>query len=354
MARIAAARRGTDRRPSPSGWSFGPKPVPLGRRRIPIGSKFAASSRTLVVASADLGVGPPMIPASATGRTASAITRSVGSSLRRLPSSVTISSPSRARRTTMRPSRKLVVVERVQRAAEREHHVVRHVDDVRDRAQPRPRRVARSQAATGRSEHPGTAGRCSAGNRARSSIRTSTGSSPARLGSSPGCGASRPRERRHLAREPVDREEIGPVPGRLDLEHVVREREHVTERRSGLDRLGQDENPGVVAGRAPAPARTGSSRRRPRRGASAARSPARPGSTAPGRATATVAPVLEVPGAADDLPRLLLADVDAAELQRGRRRMLAGLEHVPDAEEAEVSADVGNAAPLDALDLGRS
>ena len=72
-------------------------------RKIPVGSKFAASSRTSVVPSPISVSSPPMIPASATERSASAIIRSSGSSLRSTPSSVRIVSPGSARRTTIRP-----------------------------------------------------------------------------------------------------------------------------------------------------------------------------------------------------------------------------------------------------------
>ena len=88
------ARPGRDRRPSPSGSI---PPCACGMRspllQIPTGSKFAASSRTLVVESDTSVSSPPMIPASAIPRSASAIRRSDGSSLRRSPSSVRISSP---------------------------------------------------------------------------------------------------------------------------------------------------------------------------------------------------------------------------------------------------------------------
>ena len=58
----------------------------------------------------------------------------------------------------------------------------------------------------------------------------------------------------------------------------------------------------------------------------------------------------EVPRAADDLPRLVLPHVDAAELEPVGIRVLSGLEHLADAVQAEVSVDVGHADPLDALD----
>ena len=59
----------------------------------------------------------------------------------------------------------------------------------------------------------------------------------------------------------------------------------------------------------------------------------------------------EVPRAADDLARVAFADVDLAELQAVRVRVLHGFEHTTDAEETEVAVDVGDADPLDALDL---
>ena len=79
---------------------------------------------------------------------------------------------------------------------------------------------------------------------------------------------------------------------------------------------------------------------------------ARPGSTAPGQRDGDRGAGAEVPGAADDLARLRLADVDLAELQAVGVRVLARLEHAPDAEEPEVAVRVGDAAVGDALDLG--
>jgi len=59
----------------------------------------------------------------------------------------------------------------------------------------------------------------------------------------------------------------------------------------------------------------------------------------------------EVPGAADDLPRLALTDVHPTELEPVGVRVLGGLQHLAHAEEAEVAVGVRDAAPLDALDL---
>jgi hypothetical protein len=74
-------------------------------QRIVPGSKFAASSSTEVVVSVTSVSSPPMIPAKAIAPSASAMTRSAGSSLRRLPSRLSNSSPARARRTMILPPR---------------------------------------------------------------------------------------------------------------------------------------------------------------------------------------------------------------------------------------------------------
>ncbi len=68
-------------------------------RRTPLASNIALSSRMRVVTSETSLVWPPITPASATGFSASAMTRSSAVSLRSLPSSVVIGSPSCARRT---------------------------------------------------------------------------------------------------------------------------------------------------------------------------------------------------------------------------------------------------------------
>ena len=62
-------------------------------------------------------------------------------------------------------------------------------------------------------------------------------------------------------------------------------------------------------------------------------------------------PGAEVPGAADDLPRVALPHVDAAELEPVGVRVLLRLEHAPDPEEPEVAVVVGHAATLDPLHL---
>src|SRR5262249_11349570 len=56
---------------------------------------------------------------------------------------------------------------------------------------------------------------------------------------------------------------------------------------------------------------------------------------------------------ANDLARLALPHVDAAELEPVGVRVLPRLDHAADAEQAEVAVRVRDAAALDALDLRR-
>ena len=106
-------------------------------RRIVIGSKLAASRTIVGRRLADLGVETrPSPPRARRASPASAMTRSVGSSLRRTPSSVRSSSPGCRAADDDPALRQRRAVEDVQRASEGVHDVVRHVDDVRDRAHP--------------------------------------------------------------------------------------------------------------------------------------------------------------------------------------------------------------------------
>src|SRR5213076_968752 len=93
------------------------------------------SSRTFVVPSPISVSSPPMIPARAIGRSVSAMSRSSGSRSRSIPSRVRSFALIRATDDDLAASQR-VVVEGMQRVAERQHHVVGDVDDVRDRAHP--------------------------------------------------------------------------------------------------------------------------------------------------------------------------------------------------------------------------
>ena len=108
------------------------RPKRFAVRRTLRGSNVADSSKTLVVVAVISVRAPPITPASATAPRPSAITMSSGTSDRSIPSSVLITSPAAARRTTIPPS-KFVGIEGVQRMPGLEHHVVAHVDQVRNR-----------------------------------------------------------------------------------------------------------------------------------------------------------------------------------------------------------------------------
>ena len=128
-------------------------------RRTPSGSKFAASSRTTVVVVGDLGLLAAHDPGERDGALGVGDHEVVARRARaRVPSSVRelLARRRRGGRRSARPA-SVVVVEGVERAAEREHHVVRHVDDVRDRphaggeqARLQPRRATRRPPRRGR------------------------------------------------------------------------------------------------------------------------------------------------------------------------------------------------------------
>ena len=157
-------------------------------------------------------------------------------------------------------------------------------------------------------------------------------------------------ERGDLARDPVDREAVGPVPRHLDLQDVLAERKHVAKRRPRLVRLGQDEDPGVLVAQPELglgedhPVGDAAAELRPLERPPVGKHGARQGDR-DGCALA------EVPGAADDLARLPLPHVDPAQLEPVRVRMLSGLDHAADEVAAVVSVLVGDAAVGDALDL---
>ena len=142
------ARRGRGRRPSPSGASppCGAEPLRAleDRERLEV----RGLEQDVVVDSSTSLSSPPMIPASATGSFASAITRSVASS--GAPRRRACGSSRRRARADDDPALgELGHVERVQRVAERQHHVVGDVDDVRERAHPDLERRAFSHAGEG-------------------------------------------------------------------------------------------------------------------------------------------------------------------------------------------------------------
>ncbi len=157
-------------------------------------------------------------------------------------------------------------------------------------------------------------------------------------------------QRRHLARDAVDREEVGAVPGRVEVEHFVDERQDVGERRPGLERVVEDDDPGVIG----AEVELVLGQDHPLRELAAELAPLEHEPVRQRRAgerDGDLRAGAEVPGAADDRVRAVLPHVDRRELQPVGVGMLRRLEDVPDAEEPEVA---GHADPLDAIDLGRT
>ena len=133
---------------------LGAQTEPLrGLRDAADGSKYADSSRISVVASETSAAAPPMIPAMPCGDPFAVADQEVvdASASRSTPSSVVIFSPARASRTTIPRPGETAEVERVQRTAPLEHHVVGDVDDVADRPHARP---ARAGAASSRATRP--------------------------------------------------------------------------------------------------------------------------------------------------------------------------------------------------------
>ncbi len=313
-------------------------------RKMPYGSKFAASSRTRVVPSPISVSSPPMIPASAVARSASAISRSSGVEL--AVDAVEGAQPlARPRAADDDPAAaERVEVERVQRVAEREHHVVRHVDDVRDR--PHPRRVQpRPQPQRRRRdrdvlEQPADVARAAGEvldlDRHRL-VRDRSGACPRTCPGGAGRRALRPRARCRRSdcrsgRLPVDSTSstasasgstsASGVPGSAVGEQhdpgVVGAEPDLV--------LGEDHPVGDLAAHlAPLELEAVRQHRAGQRDRD-------------GRAGA------EVPRAADDRARLALADVDLRQLESVGVRVLHGLEHAPDAEAPEVPALVGDAA----------
>ena len=243
-------------------------------------------------------------------------------------------------------------IERVQRAAEREHHVVGDVDRVRDRPlaggrQPRLHPLGRG-ADPRVVEEPADVARAARRVvhahlyrlRVDRAVRLAAGHR-LQLGVEDG---------RDLAGDPVDREQVGAVEARLRLDHLLAERQDFGQRRAGVDRLAEHDDPRVVG----ADLELALGEDHPvRHDAAELRllELLTTGHHGAGQCDRDVRAGAEVPGATDDLARLPLSDVDRAELQPVGVRVLAGLEHEPDAVEAEVAVDVRHAAVRDPLEL---
>ena len=162
-----------------------------------------------------------------------------------------------------------------------------------------------------------------------------------------------PEERRHLARDAVDAQQIDPVPRRLDVHDQVGERKHIGERCSRLG-LGQDHDPGVIGaelelalGQDHSPRDLTAQLCLPERGIGTREPRTRQRHGDRGAGT-------EVPGAADDLARRSLPHVHLAELEPVGVRVLARLEDLADEEETVIAVLVDRPARLDRVHLGRA
>ena len=248
----------------------------------------------------------------------------------------------------------LRAVEGVERAAPHVHDVVRHVDDVGDRAH--AREVEARTEPLGRRPDRNAAEPAGDVPRAAAEVVDPDleGLRIGHRGIVRFGRAQRPvAERRDLAGDPDQREEVGPVHGRRHVEHLVGERQDLRQGRPRLDRGGEQHDAGVVGAEADlvlgedhpprhlAPQLPLLERSR-EAGEQRARHP-----DGDGR------PDSEVPRAADDLLRIGVADVDLAELEPIGVRMRIGGEHPPHDEAPEVAVDVGDAGVVDAVDLER-
>ena len=244
-------------------------------------------------------------------------------------------------------------VEGVQRVSERMHDVVRHIDDVRDRAnagadEPRlqpGRRRSDSHVAEEPADVP------------RAPLEILDRDVHGLVGLARGVDARHRRELQavqgcDLARDAVDGEQVGAVGCRLELQHDVRHRENVRQRRPRLGFALEDEDSAVVGPEL----ELALGQDHPARGLASelrlAQRLVRPRQDRARKRNGNRRPCAEVPRAADDLTRLALAHVDAAELEPVGVRMLPRLDHASDAEEAEIAVDVGDAAAHDSFDAG--
>ena len=240
----------------------------------------------------------------------------------------------------------------MQRAAECEHHVVRDVDDVRNRTHPgreQPRLQPRWRLAHLHvtEEAPDVT---------RAALEILDTDVERLVYSALGVEARHrcelgARQHRHLASDSVDGHQVGPVEEGLDLEDVLTDRQHVGERRARLEVVGEHHDPGVIATelqlalREDHPVGDLASQLALLDRERAA------GHDAAGEHDGDRCAGAEIPGTADDRARLAVAHVDLRQLQLVGVRVLGSLEHTTDAKEPEVAVDVRDAAAHDAVDL---
>ena len=286
-----------------------------------------------------------MIAASATARSPSVISRSLGRSCRSVPSSVRRVSPSVCAANDDAAAGQLRAVEGVERAPPDVHDVVRHVDDVRDR--PHAREVEPAAEPLGRrpdadvAEHAADVARaalevldpdvdglggCVTGGSSGSGSRSSPSQSAATSRAIPTIESRSGRFIVGAASSTwsTSGQDVGE--GRPGLEPVREQHDPVVVGAEADLVLGEDHPLRYLASERPLLERA-----------------REPGSSAPGKPDRDGRPRAEVPRAADDLLRVGVADVDLAELQPVGVRVRLGRDHAPDDEVAEVAALVGDA-----------
>ena len=202
-------------------------------------TQVAASISTRVVLSETSEIWPPMMPAMPLGPSASHT--SAMSEVERALDAV-----ERGHRLAVLgapdddpAAAHLVEVERVQRLAGGEHHVVGDVDDVRDRPltrgrqallQPRRRRADLHVLEHARGEAQADLGVGDLDAGVVLGLSSPLGSASASVGSSASGAAGHGVQ---LARDAVDAHRVGPVRRDLELEHLVGDRQVLGERRAG-------------------------------------------------------------------------------------------------------------------------
>ena len=242
------------------------------------------------------------------------------------------------------PARELPAIERVQRAPPDVHDVVRDVDDVGDRAhlgeveaRTEPlRRGSDGDVVEDAADVARAAGEVL--DRDVDALFVDDG----RIRSLGNVQLS-VEQRRDLARQSDHGEQIDPIRRRCDVEDSVPDRQHVDERRSRLDSAREHDDAGVI--RPEADLVLGQDH--PSRGLAAklalVERAVEDREQRARKGNCHVRAGLEVPGAADDLSRIALSDVDLADAQPVGVRMRPDIQHRSDEETAEIAVDVRDA-----------
>ncbi len=156
-----------------------------------------------------------------------------------------------------------------------------------------------------------------------------------------------------FAREADHREQIDAVHRRRHVEHLVADRKHVDERRSGLGAVGEHHDPGVVVSEADLVLGQDHPAGRLAAELALVQRLIEDRQECAGQRDGDGRPGLEVPGAADDLARISLPHVDLAHAQPVGVRVRVDREHTAHEEAADVAVDVRHPDVDNALDLER-